>query len=209
LFAKRKEQTRPNVPSVRAGKRAADFDAGPVLGWIFLCRNRRLETELPRTLSVQHHAKRSESFCWTPNADRGNQVRFWQLFFAKKIRRGFRKFKPIAEISSALFFANLRIMRCKKLQAKNMAPAVFTKRSRITGDKLLESHERKSKRSDFISSMFKPVVLRLVRQIRILKTKSLLLPLVMTKEKLPEVWLRGPIENIQSLLQPVAHACCR
>jgi uncharacterized damage-inducible protein DinB len=38
------------------------------------------------------------------------------------------------------------------------------------------------------------------------KTKSLLLPLVMAKEKLPEVWLRGPIENIPSLLQPVAHA---
>lgn len=28
----------------------------------------------------------------------------------------------------------------------------------------------------------------------------------MTKEKLPEVWLRGPVENIPSLLQPVAHA---
>ena len=28
----------------------------------------------------------------------------------------------------------------------------------------------------------------------------------MAKEKLPEVWLRGPIENIPSLLQPVAHA---
>jgi hypothetical protein len=38
------------------------------------------------------------------------------------------------------------------------------------------------------------------------KTKSLLLPLVMAKEKLPEVWLRGPVENIPSLLQPVAHA---
>jgi hypothetical protein len=38
------------------------------------------------------------------------------------------------------------------------------------------------------------------------KTKSLLLPLVMAKEKLPEVWLRGPIENVPSLLQPVAHA---
>lgn len=25
-------------------------------------------------------------------------------------------------------------------------------------------------------------------------------------EKLPEVWLRGPVENIPSLLQPVAHA---
>ena len=32
------------------------------------------------------------------------------------------------------------------------------------------------------------------------------LPLVMAKEKLPEVWLRGPVENIPSLLQPVAHA---
>src|SRR5215213_990181 len=28
----------------------------------------------------------------------------------------------------------------------------------------------------------------------------------MTPKKLPEVWLRGPIENIPSLLQPVAHA---
>ena len=28
----------------------------------------------------------------------------------------------------------------------------------------------------------------------------------MAKEKLPEVWLRGAIENIPSLLQPVAHA---
>ena len=28
----------------------------------------------------------------------------------------------------------------------------------------------------------------------------------MAKEKLPEVWLRGPIENILSLLQPVAQA---
>ena len=28
----------------------------------------------------------------------------------------------------------------------------------------------------------------------------------MAKEKLPEVWLRSPIENIPSLLQPVAHA---
>ena len=28
----------------------------------------------------------------------------------------------------------------------------------------------------------------------------------MQKEKLPEVWLRGPVENIPSLLQPVAHA---
>ena len=28
----------------------------------------------------------------------------------------------------------------------------------------------------------------------------------MSKEKLPEVWLRGPVENIPSLLQPVAHA---
>jgi uncharacterized damage-inducible protein DinB len=27
----------------------------------------------------------------------------------------------------------------------------------------------------------------------------------MQKEKLPEVWLRGPVENIPSLLQPVAH----
>ena len=25
-------------------------------------------------------------------------------------------------------------------------------------------------------------------------------------QKLPEVWLRGPVENIPSLLQPVAHA---
>jgi hypothetical protein len=32
------------------------------------------------------------------------------------------------------------------------------------------------------------------------------LPLIMGKEKLPEVWLRGPVENIPSLLQPVAHA---
>jgi len=28
----------------------------------------------------------------------------------------------------------------------------------------------------------------------------------MATEKLPEVWLRGPVENIPSLLQPVAHA---
>ncbi len=28
----------------------------------------------------------------------------------------------------------------------------------------------------------------------------------MAKEKLPEVWLRGPVENVPSLLQPVAHA---
>jgi uncharacterized damage-inducible protein DinB len=28
----------------------------------------------------------------------------------------------------------------------------------------------------------------------------------MSTQKLPEVWLRGPIENIASLLQPVAHA---
>lgn len=28
----------------------------------------------------------------------------------------------------------------------------------------------------------------------------------MSTKKLPEVWLRGPIENIPSLLQPVAHA---
>ena len=28
----------------------------------------------------------------------------------------------------------------------------------------------------------------------------------MGKEKLSEVWLRGPVENIPSLLQPVAHA---
>ena len=28
----------------------------------------------------------------------------------------------------------------------------------------------------------------------------------MQKEKLPEVWLRGPVENIPSLLQPIAHA---
>ena len=28
----------------------------------------------------------------------------------------------------------------------------------------------------------------------------------MQKEKLPEVWLRGPVENIPSLLQPVVHA---
>src|SRR5262245_3643238 len=28
----------------------------------------------------------------------------------------------------------------------------------------------------------------------------------MANEKLPEVWLRGPVENIPSLLQPVAHA---
>jgi uncharacterized damage-inducible protein DinB len=28
----------------------------------------------------------------------------------------------------------------------------------------------------------------------------------MEKQKLPEVWLRGPVENIPSLLQPVAHA---
>ena len=28
----------------------------------------------------------------------------------------------------------------------------------------------------------------------------------MSTQKLPEVWLRGPIENIPSLLQPVAHA---
>lgn len=29
---------------------------------------------------------------------------------------------------------------------------------------------------------------------------------VMSAQKLPEVWLRGPVENITSLLQPVAHA---
>lgn len=29
---------------------------------------------------------------------------------------------------------------------------------------------------------------------------------MMSPQKLPEVWLRGPIENITSLLQPVAHA---
>ena len=28
----------------------------------------------------------------------------------------------------------------------------------------------------------------------------------MHKSKLPEVWLRGPLPNIQQLLQPVAHA---
>ena len=28
----------------------------------------------------------------------------------------------------------------------------------------------------------------------------------MQKEKLPEAWLRGPVENIPSLLQPIAHA---
>jgi len=28
----------------------------------------------------------------------------------------------------------------------------------------------------------------------------------MAKEKLPEVWLRGPVKNIPLLLQPVAHA---
>jgi uncharacterized damage-inducible protein DinB len=28
----------------------------------------------------------------------------------------------------------------------------------------------------------------------------------MAKDKLPEVWLRGPVENVPSLLQPVAHA---
>jgi len=28
----------------------------------------------------------------------------------------------------------------------------------------------------------------------------------MEKQELPEVWLRGPVENIPSLLQPVAHA---
>jgi uncharacterized damage-inducible protein DinB len=28
----------------------------------------------------------------------------------------------------------------------------------------------------------------------------------MSKQKLPEVWLRGPVENIPSILQPVAHA---
>ena len=28
----------------------------------------------------------------------------------------------------------------------------------------------------------------------------------MSKQQLPEVWLRGPVENIPSLLQPVAHA---
>jgi uncharacterized damage-inducible protein DinB len=28
----------------------------------------------------------------------------------------------------------------------------------------------------------------------------------MAQEKLPEVWLRGPVENIPSFLQPVAHA---
>jgi len=40
----------------------------------------------------------------------------------------------------------LRIMRCKKLKAKNAAPAVFTKQSRIIGDKLLGSRERTFKR---------------------------------------------------------------
>jgi uncharacterized damage-inducible protein DinB len=38
------------------------------------------------------------------------------------------------------------------------------------------------------------------------RTYNLLIPLSMEKEKLPEVWLRGPVENIPSLLQPVAHA---
>jgi hypothetical protein len=33
------------------------------------------------------------------------------------------------------------IVRYKKLKAKNTAPAVSTKQSRIIGDKLLESHE--------------------------------------------------------------------
>jgi len=28
----------------------------------------------------------------------------------------------------------------------------------------------------------------------------------MSTQKLPEVWLRGPVENIPSLLQPIAHA---
>jgi uncharacterized damage-inducible protein DinB len=28
----------------------------------------------------------------------------------------------------------------------------------------------------------------------------------MSTEKIPEVWLRGPIENVPSILQPVAHA---
>lgn len=28
----------------------------------------------------------------------------------------------------------------------------------------------------------------------------------MSQSNLPEVWLRGPIENIPALLQPVAHA---
>ena len=28
----------------------------------------------------------------------------------------------------------------------------------------------------------------------------------MTSQKLPEFWLRGAVENIPSLLQPVAHA---
>jgi hypothetical protein len=32
------------------------------------------------------------------------------------------------------------------------------------------------------------------------------LSLSMATEKLPEVWLRGAVENIPSLLQPVAHA---
>lgn len=32
------------------------------------------------------------------------------------------------------------------------------------------------------------------------------IPLIMAIEKLPEVWLRGPVENVPSYLQPVAHA---
>ena len=32
------------------------------------------------------------------------------------------------------------------------------------------------------------------------------LPLIMSTQQLPEVWLRGPVENTPALLQPVAHA---
>jgi hypothetical protein len=37
-------------------------------------------------------------------------------------------------------------VRYKKLKAKNTAPAVSTKQSRIIGDKLLESHEHTFKK---------------------------------------------------------------
>jgi len=44
------------------------------------------------------------------------------------------------------FSPTLRMVCSKKLQAKNTAPAVFAKRSRIIGDKLLESYERTFKK---------------------------------------------------------------
>jgi len=40
----------------------ADFDAGAVASCLFLGRNRRLRTELLRTLPVEHRARRYECF---------------------------------------------------------------------------------------------------------------------------------------------------